>query len=225
MSASSHCVFLVSLCCHFVSAPSCLSLALPLFLYLSVFRQYFSVARAQEIIEWCGRETPRALWPRLAAINPHVFFFLFWGGNSPTLTPSLPQYIWPANEPTDTLDSNTHQTQTQPLLTHLGGQERTHAAMRNRFWLHTCDWAVPCRHNVSVISDKDSVCADPRQISLNEHSGNTDHVLRTKTMWTLHPSITNSIMWGQDTFNVKPFQSLTVKELRLPPVLSTSSFM
>lgn len=54
---------------------------------------------------------------------------LFWGcvGGTPTLTPSFPQCIWPANQLTDALNSNTHQTQTQALLTHLGGQERKHA--------------------------------------------------------------------------------------------------
>lgn len=129
LSTSSH--FLISLCCRFVSAPSSLSLALPLCLQAI----FLSVDRAQEIIVWRGRETPRALWPRLAAINPHFFFFFLGvGGEFSHLDPIASSvHLGLRNKPADTLDDgNTHQTQTQPLLAHLGGQERTHAAAWDR---------------------------------------------------------------------------------------------
>lgn len=118
---------------HLLVLPQCAcsifsSSSLPLPLCLQAI--FLSVDRAQEIISWCGRETPLTLWPRLAAINPHCF--LGGGvGDSPTSTPSLPQSIWPESKVTDTLDSNTHQIQTKLLLTHLGGRERTHAAARD----------------------------------------------------------------------------------------------
>lgn len=129
LSTSSH--FLISSCCRFVSAPSSLSLALPLCLQAI----FLSVDRAQEIIVWRGRETPRALWPRLAAINPHFFFFLLGvGGEFSHLDPIASSvHLALRNKPADKLDNgNTHQTQTQRLLAHLGGQERTHAAARDR---------------------------------------------------------------------------------------------
>lgn len=125
---SCHCVFLISLCCHFAS----LSLA-----FLLCLQAIFLPGPSQG--NYSGRwegETTSSLTQTYC-----YKFTLFWGGYSPTLTPSLPQYIWPANKMSDTLDSNTQQTQTQPLLTYLGGQERTHAALRNR------DCAVTCGHN------------------------------------------------------------------------------
>lgn len=104
----------------FVSAPSSLSLALPLFLYLSVSKPYFSVDRAQEIIAWEG-ETSRSV-TQTRCYKSTLFF------ERGVLPP------WPrrclgtsglANKPTDTHSTvaNTHQTQTQPLLAHLGGQD------------------------------------------------------------------------------------------------------
>lgn len=121
---------------HLLVLPLCVCSIISIFSSTSLSPGHISL-RGQSpgnySVAWEG-DTTSSLTQTRCYKSTLFFFFLGVGGEFSHLDPIASSvHLALRKKPADKLDnSNTHQTQTQPLLAHLGGQERTHAAARDR---------------------------------------------------------------------------------------------